>query len=93
MKNAHRHWLGANMGGEASWGSGVQHQEDNGQDTINFLKFRQNIAECKTVGYWRCLRRSSGNAKVDSIFCERHWQAGPSRQARLPVSYCPTSLL
>ena len=49
MKNAHRHWLAANMGGEAFLGFGAFNTKKiTGQDTIDFLKFRQNIAECKT---------------------------------------------
>ena len=49
MKNAHRHWLAANMGGEAFLGFGAFNTKKiTGQDTIDFIKFRQNIAECKT---------------------------------------------
>jgi len=49
MKNAHRHWLAANMGGEAFLGFGAFNSKKiTGQDTINFLKFRQNIAKCRT---------------------------------------------
>ncbi len=49
MKNAHRHWLAANMGGEAFLGFGAFNTKKiTGQDTIDFLKFRQNIAEGKS---------------------------------------------
>ncbi len=48
MKNAHRHWLAANMGGEAFLGFGAFNTKKiTGQDTIDFIKFRQNIAEAK----------------------------------------------
>ena len=48
-KNYNRHWLAANMGGEAFLGFGAFNTKRiTGQDTINFLKFRQDIAECKT---------------------------------------------
>jgi 6-oxo-cyclohex-1-ene-carbonyl-CoA hydrolase len=48
MKNSHRHWLAANMGGEAFLGFGAFNTKKiTGQDTIDFIKFRQNIAECK----------------------------------------------
>jgi len=48
MKNAHRHWLAANMGGEAFLGFGAFNSKKiTGQDTINFIKFRQNIAACR----------------------------------------------
>jgi 6-oxo-cyclohex-1-ene-carbonyl-CoA hydrolase len=48
MKNAHRHWLAANMGGEAFLGFGAFNSKKiTGQDTINFIKFRQEIAACK----------------------------------------------
>ena len=48
MKNAHRHWLAANMGGEAFLGFGAFNTKKiTGQDTIDFIKFRQNIAESK----------------------------------------------
>jgi 6-oxo-cyclohex-1-ene-carbonyl-CoA hydrolase len=48
MKNAHRHWLAANMGGEAFLGFGAFNTKKiTGKDTIDFLKFRQNIAETK----------------------------------------------
>jgi len=49
MKNSHRHWLAANMGGEAFLGFGAFNtKRTTGQDTIDFIKFRQDIAECKT---------------------------------------------
>ncbi|MDY6793184.1 MAG: 6-oxocyclohex-1-ene-1-carbonyl-CoA hydratase [Thermodesulfobacteriota bacterium] len=48
-KNYNRHWLAANMGGEAFLGFGAFNTKRiTGQDKIDFLKFRQNIAECKT---------------------------------------------
>ena len=48
MKNAHRHWLAANMGGEAFLGFGAFNgKKITGKDTIDFIKFRQNIAEGK----------------------------------------------
>ena len=48
-KNANRHWLAANMGGEAFLGFGAFNTKKiTGQDTIDFIKFRQNIAECST---------------------------------------------
>lgn len=48
-KNANRHWLAANMGGEAFLGFGAFNTKKiTGQDTIDFIKFRQNIAEGKT---------------------------------------------
>jgi 6-oxocyclohex-1-ene-carbonyl-CoA hydrolase len=47
-KNANRHWLAANMGGEAFLGFGAFNTKKiTGQDTIDFIKFRQNIAETK----------------------------------------------
>ena len=49
MKNAHRHWLAANMGGEAFLGFGAFNTKKiTGQDTVDFIKFRQNIAEGKS---------------------------------------------
>ncbi len=49
MKNANRHWLAANMSGEAFLGFGAFNTKKiTGQDTIDFLKFRQNIAEGRT---------------------------------------------
>ncbi len=48
-KNEHRHWLAANMGGEAFLGFGAFNTKKiTGTDTIDFIKFRQDIAECKT---------------------------------------------
>jgi 6-oxo-cyclohex-1-ene-carbonyl-CoA hydrolase len=48
MKNAHRHWLAANMGGEAFLGFGAFNTKKiTGKDTIDFIKFRQNIAESR----------------------------------------------
>jgi 6-oxo-cyclohex-1-ene-carbonyl-CoA hydrolase len=47
-KNYNRHWLAANMTGEAFLGFGAFNSKKiTGQDTINFLKLRQNIAACK----------------------------------------------
>jgi 6-oxo-cyclohex-1-ene-carbonyl-CoA hydrolase len=48
MKNANRHWLAANMMGEAFLGFGAFNTKSiTGKGTIDFIKFRQNIAECK----------------------------------------------
>lgn len=48
MKNPNRHWLAANMGGEAFLGFGAFNTKSiTGKDTIDFIKFRQNIAECR----------------------------------------------
>jgi len=48
MKNSHRHWLAANMGGEAFLGFGAFNTKKiTGQGTIDFIKFRQNIAESR----------------------------------------------
>ncbi len=45
MKNSHRHWLAANMAGEAFLGFGAFNTKKiTGKDTIDFIKFRQNIA-------------------------------------------------
>jgi 6-oxo-cyclohex-1-ene-carbonyl-CoA hydrolase len=45
-KNEHRHWLAANMGGEAFLGFGAFNTKKiTGQDTIDFIKFRQNVAD------------------------------------------------
>jgi 6-oxo-cyclohex-1-ene-carbonyl-CoA hydrolase len=47
-KNGNRHWLAANMGGEAFLGFGAFNTKKiTGQDTIDFIKFRQNIAESR----------------------------------------------
>jgi len=49
MKNANRHWLAANMGGEAFLGFGAFNSKKiTGRDVIDFIKFRQNIAQCRT---------------------------------------------
>jgi 6-oxo-cyclohex-1-ene-carbonyl-CoA hydrolase len=48
-KNGNRHWLAANMGGEAFLGFGAFNTKKiTGQDTVDFIRFRQNIADCKT---------------------------------------------
>jgi 6-oxo-cyclohex-1-ene-carbonyl-CoA hydrolase len=48
-KNDHRHWLAANMGGEAFLGFGAFNAKKiTGQDTIDFVKFRQNVAQAKS---------------------------------------------
>ncbi len=48
MKNAHRHWLAANMSGEAYLGFGAFNTKKiTGKDVIDFIKFRQNIAAGK----------------------------------------------
>jgi len=48
MKNSHKHWLAANMGGEAFLGFGAFNTKKiTGQDTIDFIKFRQNLADCR----------------------------------------------
>jgi 6-oxo-cyclohex-1-ene-carbonyl-CoA hydrolase len=47
-KNSNRHWLAANMSGEAFLGFGAFNTKKiTGQDTINFIKFRQNIADSR----------------------------------------------
>jgi len=47
-KNANRHWLAANMSGEAFLGFGAFNTKKiTGQGTIDFIKFRQNVAESK----------------------------------------------
>ena len=49
MKNPNRHWLAANMCGEAFLGFGAFNTKKiTGKDTIDFIKFRQNIAECRS---------------------------------------------
>jgi len=49
MKNSNRHWLAANMTGEAFLGFGAFNTKKiTGQDVIDFLKFRQDIVETKT---------------------------------------------
>ncbi len=51
-KNDHRHWLAANMSGEAFLGFGAFNTKKiTGKDVVDFLKFRQNIAECKSWDY------------------------------------------
>jgi 6-oxocyclohex-1-ene-carbonyl-CoA hydrolase len=48
-KNGNRHWLAANMGGEAFLGFGAFNTKKiTGAGTIDFIKFRQNIAACRT---------------------------------------------
>jgi len=48
-KNGNRHWLAANMGGEAFLGFGAFNTRKlTGKDTIDFIKFRQNIADAKS---------------------------------------------
>jgi 6-oxo-cyclohex-1-ene-carbonyl-CoA hydrolase len=47
-KNYNRHWLAANMGGEAFLGfEAFNTKKITGKDTIDFIKFRQNIADCR----------------------------------------------
>ncbi len=49
-KNYNRHWLAANMMGEAFLGFGAFNTKKiTGQDVIDFLKYRQNIAEGKLM--------------------------------------------
>jgi len=46
MKNDHRHWLAANMMGEAFLGFGAFNTKKiTGADTIDFIKYRQLVAE------------------------------------------------
>ena len=48
MKNANKHWLAANMSGEAFLGFGAFNtRKITGEGTIDFIKFRQNIAESR----------------------------------------------
>ena len=48
-KNGNRHWLAANMGGEAFLGFGAFNTRKlTGKDTIDFIKFRQNIADARS---------------------------------------------
>ncbi len=48
-KNGNRHWLAANMSGEAFLGFGAfTTKKMTGRDTIDFIKFRQNIAAART---------------------------------------------
>ena len=45
-KNHNRHWLAANMSGEAFLGFGAFNTKKiTGQDVVDFVKFRQNIAD------------------------------------------------
>ena len=47
-KNEHRHWLAANMSGEAFLGFGAFNTKKiTGKDTADFIKFRQNIADSR----------------------------------------------
>ena len=47
-KNGNRHWLAANMGGEAFLGFGAFNTKKiTGKDTVDFIKFRQNIADSR----------------------------------------------
>jgi 6-oxocyclohex-1-ene-carbonyl-CoA hydrolase len=49
-KNDHRYWLATNMMGEAFLGFGAFNTKKiTGMDTIDFIKYRQNIAEGKLV--------------------------------------------
>jgi 6-oxo-cyclohex-1-ene-carbonyl-CoA hydrolase len=49
-KNYNRHWLAANMMGEAFLGFGAFNTKKiTGQDVIDFIKYRQNIAEGKLM--------------------------------------------
>ena len=49
-KNYNRHWLAASMMGEAFLGFGAFNTKKiTGQDVINFIKYRQNIAEGKIL--------------------------------------------
>jgi 6-oxo-cyclohex-1-ene-carbonyl-CoA hydrolase len=49
-KNTNRHWLAANMMGEAYLGFGAFNSKKiTGMDVIDFIKYRQNIAEGKLV--------------------------------------------
>jgi 6-oxo-cyclohex-1-ene-carbonyl-CoA hydrolase len=45
-KNDHRHWLAVNMQGEAFLGfNAFNTKRVTGKDTIDFIKFRQMVAE------------------------------------------------
>jgi 6-oxo-cyclohex-1-ene-carbonyl-CoA hydrolase len=47
-KNGNRHWLAANMSGEAFLGFGAFNTKKiTGQDTVDFIKFRQNVADSR----------------------------------------------
>ncbi|MFZ7112779.1 MAG: 6-oxocyclohex-1-ene-1-carbonyl-CoA hydratase, partial [Desulfatiglandales bacterium] len=51
-KNYNRHWLAANMGGEAFLGfTAFNTKKITGQDTIDFIKFRQDVANCRIWDY------------------------------------------
>ena len=51
-KNYNRHWLAANMGGEAFLGFGAFNTKKiTGKDVIDFIKFRQNIADGRAWDY------------------------------------------
>ena len=51
-KNYNRHWLAANMSGEAFLGfHAFNTKKITGKDTIDFIKYRQNIAEGKFLDY------------------------------------------
>jgi 6-oxo-cyclohex-1-ene-carbonyl-CoA hydrolase len=48
-KNGNRHWLAANMSGEAFLGFGAFNTKKiTGRDTVDFIKFRQNVAASRT---------------------------------------------
>lgn len=48
MKKEHTHWLAANMAGEAFLGFGAFNTKKiTGQDTVDFIKFRQNVADSR----------------------------------------------
>ena len=47
-KNQNRHWLAANMSGEAFLGFGAFNTKKiTGQDVVDFVKFRQNVADAR----------------------------------------------
>ncbi len=51
-KNYNRHWLAANMGGEAFLGfAAFNCKRITGNDTIDFMKFRQDIGNCRVWDY------------------------------------------
>jgi 6-oxo-cyclohex-1-ene-carbonyl-CoA hydrolase len=51
-KNYNRHWLAANMTGEAFLGFGAFNTKKiTGKDTIEFIKYRQGIAEARMMDY------------------------------------------
>jgi len=51
-KNEHRHWLAANMGGEAFAGFGAFNtRKITGRDVVDFIKFRRNIAQADPWDY------------------------------------------